>query len=250
MEKTLVFTATYNEAENIESLIRQLFEQAPEVDVLVIDDGSPDGTGGILDRIVATYPRLRVIHRAGKLGLGSAHIAAFGYALEHGYQQLVTLDADFSHNPRYLPQLLALLKDHDFVIGSRYLNGGSSEAGIIRTAISKAANHLVRLFLGIKLRETTTSYRGFRRGLLEKLHPDAIRSMGYSFFLETTFRVCQVTRRVTEFPIKFEERKAGVSKINQKELLISLTMLGRLALENARNKLFRRKLPYAKQTHR
>ena len=242
MNNTLIFTATYNEAGNIGSLIREIFEHVPEADVLVIDDASPDGTGEILRNIAAVEPRLHVIHRRGKLGLGSAHVTAMRYALENGYQQLVTMDADFSHHPRYLPQLLCLLTDNDFVIGSRYIQGGSLDYGPLRTALSKTANWLVRHLLGIEVHETTTSYRGFQRGLLEKLPLDGIRSNGYSFFVESIFRVTEITGKLTEFPIKFEERRAGVSKISKKEIYMAIITLGRLALENARRKLSLSKL--------
>jgi len=230
---TLIFTATYNEAENISSLIQEIFGQVPEADVLVIDDASPDGTGEVLDNMAAVDSRIHVIHRSGKLGLGTAHVMGMRYALENGYQQLVTMDADFSHHPRYLPKLLSLLKDNDFVIGSRYLSGGSLEYGPFRTALSKSANWLVRHLLGIRLHETTTSYRGFQKPLLGKLPLDAIRSNGYSFFVESIFRVCEITNKVMEFPIKFEDRRAGVSKISKKEIYMAVITLSRLALEKA-----------------
>lgn len=226
MSKTLVFTATYNEAANVPDLLAEITQYAPEADLLVLDDNSPDGTGRLLDELRATqYPRLTVIHRTGKQGLGSAHVRAMQYAIENQYDVLVTMDADFSHHPRYLPDLLKLIETNDFVIGSRYMKGGGLGYGFVRTFISKTANGLARLLLSIKLRETTTSYRGFRRELLQKLLARKIESNGYSFFFEVVYLVCQLTPRVAEFPIYFADRVAGESKISKQEIYRGVTTL-------------------------
>lgn len=226
MSKTLVFTATYNEAANIPALLAEIARHAPEADLLVLDDNSPDGTGRLLDELRnTTYPHLTVIHRAGKQGLGSAHIRAMEYAVENRYDVLVTMDADFSHHPKYLPDLLKLIETNDFVIGSRYMKGGGLGYGFGRTFISKTANGLARLLLAIKLRETTTSYRGFRRDLLQKLLARKIESNGYSFFFEVVYLVCQLTPRVAEFPIYFADRVAGESKISKQEIYRGVTTL-------------------------
>ena len=158
MTRILVFAATFNEVDNIEDLVQEIFAHLPNQEALIVDDDSPDGTGKLLDRMAADDPRVHVIHRLGKLGLGSAHLLAMHYALRHEYDFLITMDADFSHHPKYLPQIVECLRENDFVIGSRYIKGGHCDYGFIRSTISKTANALTRLMLGIKLHETTTSY--------------------------------------------------------------------------------------------
>lgn len=228
MQKVLIFTATFNEALNIENLTREIFHYVPGAEMLVIDDNSPDGTGAILDRMAKENPKLHVIHRKGKLGLGTAHIAAMEYAVKNNYDQLVTMDADFSHHPKYLPELHRLLDTHDFVIGSRYVKGGGLGYGFVRTFISKTANFLARLLLSIKLQECTTSYRGFKRDLLIKLLDKKISSTGYSFFFEMVYLVSGTTKNVTEFPIYFADRVAGESKISKQEIVRGVTTLFKL----------------------
>jgi dolichol-phosphate mannosyltransferase len=228
MIKTLIFTATFNEALNIENLIKEIFQYVPHVDILVIDDNSPDGTGKILDQLSESNSKIKVIHRQGKLGLGTAHIAGMEYALQNNYDALVTMDADFSHHPKYLPELLKLLETHDFVIGSRYVKGGGLGYGFVRTFISKTANLLARLLLSIKLQECTTSYRGFKKELLEKLLKKKISSTGYSFFFEMVYLVSGTTKNVTEFPIYFADRVAGESKISKQEIIRGVTTLFKL----------------------
>ena len=230
MKKTLIFTATFNEALNIENLVKEIFHYVPTVDILVIDDNSPDGTGKILDKLAASNSQVKVIHRVGKLGLGTAHISGMEYALKNNYDALVTMDADFSHHPKYLPELLSLLETHDFVIGSRYVKGGGLGYGFVRTFISKTANFLARLLLSIKLQECTTSYRGFKKELLEKLLKKKISSTGYSFFFEMVYLVSGITKNVTEFPIYFADRVAGESKISKQEIIRGVTTLFKLFL--------------------
>lgn len=217
--RILIFTATYNEAENITDLVRQIFESAPQVRLLVIDDNSPDGTGAILDKLAQNEPRLIVQHRKGKLGLGTAHLAAMAYAVQENYDLLVTMDADFSHKPQDIPTMLRLAETHDFVIGSRYTAGGGLGYGFIRRTISKTANFLARLLLSIKLKECTTSFRAFKKELLKGILARNINSTGYSFFFEITFHVTRITKNVTEFPIYFADRTRGESKISKNEIL-------------------------------
>lgn len=219
MARILVFAATYNEVDNIEDLIRKIFEYLPNQETLIVDDASPDGTGKLLDRMAADDPRIHVIHRLGKLGLGSAHILAMNYALYHEYDYLITMDADFSHHPKYLPQIVEQLRENDFVIGSRYTPGGHCNYGFIRSLISQTANTLTRLLLGIKLHETTTSYRGFSIDLLKKMDLNSLRRQGYSFFVESIYAVTRVTRKTKEIPIYFEDRRAGSSKISKTEII-------------------------------
>jgi dolichol-phosphate mannosyltransferase len=237
LQKLLVFTATYNEAENVTPLVREVFAILPSADMLVVDDNSPDGTGRILDDLKQSYPRLEVIHRPGKNGLGTAHKLAIKYALAHGYDALITMDADFSHHPKYLPDMVRELENAEFVIGSRFIPGGSCEYPLPRVALSVGANTLTRTLLGIPLRETTTAYRGFRRSLMERMNIDSIRSDGYSFFVESIFQVNRLERGrgggMREFPIRFEDRKAGATKISKKEIANGMRTLGRLAIKRA-----------------
>ena len=228
MEKILVFTATYNEAENVESLVTDVFEYLPESDVLVVDDASPDGTGRILNELSLNQKRLRVIHRPKKLGLGTAHKLAMKYAISNEYDVLVTMDADYSHHPKYLPTLVKLMRQNDFVIGSRYINGGGLSYGFLRRTLSTTANILARNVLKIPLKECTTSFRGFKVSLLKKMKLDLIQSEGYSFFVESIFYLIQQTKKINEFPIYFYDRKSGSSKISKTEIFNSVITLGKL----------------------
>jgi dolichol-phosphate mannosyltransferase len=225
MKRILVFTATYNEADNIRELIFQIKQSLPEADILVVDDRSPDETGAILDSISMADSSVSVIHRTRKLGLGSAHKLAMKFALEKEYHNLITMDADFSHDPIYLPKIVEQLRSNDFVIGSRYVKGGRCDYGFLRQLLSRTANLLARILLGIQLHETTTSYRGYSRELLERFPIDRIRSEGYSFFIESIFYVSQLTKRMTEFPIHFVDRRAGTSKISKSEIWKSMRRL-------------------------
>ncbi|MBF0441076.1 MAG: glycosyltransferase [Oligoflexales bacterium] len=229
MSRGLVFTATYNEAENIEKLVDSIMRAISSFDVLVVDDNSSDDTGAILDRIAKQKRgRLTVIHRPWKLGLGTAHKIAFKYALHHEYEYLITMDADFSHDPLYLPLMREKLEHSEFVIGSRYVKYGRCNYGAIRRWFSKGANILARNLLAIPLRECTTSFRGFRLSLLRKLPVDRIKSEGYSFFFETLFYVSKFANRMDEFPIFFEDRRAGQSKISKKEIIRAVSNLFKL----------------------
>jgi dolichol-phosphate mannosyltransferase len=236
MKPVLVFTATYNEADNVTPLIEGVFRALPDCEMLVVDDNSPDGTGKILDDLASREPRLHIVHRPGKNGLGTAHKLAFRYALDHGYAALVTMDADFSHDPAALPEMMRQLEGAEFVIGSRYARGGRSEQTLSRVILSRGANSLTRLLLGIPVQETTTAYRGFRRSLLERLDMDAIKSEGYSFFVESIYQVKQRARAsdgavpMAEFPINFADRRAGMTKISRKEIWRGMTTLFRLAV--------------------
>jgi len=235
MQRVLVFTATYNEADNIAALVEGVFAVLPHCEMLVVDDNSPDGTGKLLDDISRRDRRLTVVHRPGKNGLGSAHKLAIKHALANGYDALITMDADFSHDPKYLPEMVRNLETAEFVIGSRYAPGGSCEYPLSRVILSRTANSLARILLGISVRETTTSYRGFRRSLLQRMDIDAIRADGYSYFIESIYQVSRrahdngATRGMAEFPIRFVDRRAGTTKISKKEIWKGFTTLGRLA---------------------
>ncbi len=231
MAKVLVFTATYNEIDNVENFILEVSRYLPGQDILIVDDNSPDGTGTLLDRLRKNNKHLNVVHRPDKLGLGTAHILAIKYALIHDYDYLITMDADFSHHPKYLPELFKSLKENDFVIGSRYIKGGHCDYGFIRTVVSKTANYMARILLGIPTYETTTSFRGFSKNLLEKIKIDNIKSDGYSFFMECMYFVKKDTNKIKEFPIYFEDRRAGSSKISKREIIKAIYRLFRLAFK-------------------
>lgn len=230
MNKVLVFTATYNEADNVSTLVESVFQELPHCEMLVVDDNSPDGTGRVLEELKSRFPGLQVIHRPRKNGLGTAHKLAVKHALAHRVDALITMDADFSHHPKYLPTFIAALQSYEFVIASRYAPGGSCEYGPARLALSRTANALARLFLGLRLRETTTSFRGFRRELLERMNVDSIHADGYSYFIECLVQVSRLTRKMTEFPFRFEDRRAGTTKISRKEIFNGFTTLARLAI--------------------
>jgi predicted TPR repeat methyltransferase len=239
LNRILVFTATYNEVENIAYLVDEVFATLPTCEVLVVDDASPDGTGRLLDELERNEPRLHVVHRPSKNGVGTAHKLAMKFALAHGYDALITMDADFSHHPKYLPQMLAELEQAEFVTGSRFVAGGSCEYPPSRRVLSRTASTLTRRLLGIPLHETTTSYRGFRRSLLERMNVDAIHSDGYSFFVESIFSIARLLRRehqaggMREFPIRFEDRRAGATKISRREIWNGVITLARLSARRA-----------------
>ena len=228
INKILVFFATYNEADNIESLLRCTFENLPGQELLVVDDNSPDGTGEMLDKFAQTNKQVAVIHRPRKLGLGTAHKLAMQYAIKNQFDILITMDADFSHHPEYLPTLVDLMNDNDFVIGSRYVKGGGLSYGFFRRTLSITANILARYMLKIPLKECTTSYRGFQVSLLKKINLNLIRSEGYSFFIESIYIIHRLTDKITEFPIFFYDRQSGNSKISKIEIIKSVFCLGKL----------------------
>jgi dolichol-phosphate mannosyltransferase len=245
--RILIFTATYNEADNIVPLCEQLRDVAPNADILVVDDNSPDGTGQVLDRLADGNPRISVIHRPRKLGLGTAHKLAMAHAVLNNYDFLVTMDADFSHQPADVPRLLEKVDDVDFVIGSRYAVGGGSDLRGYRRFVSQSANVAARLLLGIPLTEFTTAFRVFRVGLLRELNLGRIRSQGYSFFLESVFRVHRAGARMREVPIYFAHRLEGESKIPRHEIingaskllyLLTARYLGNHAQESSKDRRY------------
>lgn len=234
--KIAVGVATYNEALNIERLIQAIHSHFPHQMVLVLDDNSPDGTAGIVDQLMSSDPYLCILKRPGKLGLGSATKTLMGYAMEKGFDAIIMMDADFSHDPKILPVIAQLLEKNDFVTGSRYVPGGKCEYGFYRTLVSKAANWGARHIAGIPLRECTTAYRGFKTSLLKKLPLNEIKSNGYSFQVEVLFHIVQHTDKIAEFPIVFADRVLGESKINKKEMLMSVLTLLRLLKQRIESK--------------
>ena len=212
-----VILPTYNEAENLERLVAAIRERLPEVSrVLVVDDNSPDGTGEIADRLAAEHPDVEVLHRARKQGLGPAYIAGFGQALAGGAELIVEMDADFSHDPAYLPQLLRAAEDADLVIGSRYVPGGGvTEWGPLRRFISRGGSAYARTALGLDVRDLTGGFKVIRREVLETIDLDAIDSLGYAFQVEVTYRAIRAGFRVVEIPIVFRDRREGSSKMTK-----------------------------------
>lgn len=231
--RTLVSVATYNELENLPLLVDEIFAIAPQVDLLVIDDNSPDGTGVWAEERTKADPRVRVLHRAGKLGLGTATIAAMKYAIEHDYDYLLNLDADFSHHPRYIPAMLAGMEDADVMIGSRYCPGGGvKDWPLKRRLMSQGVNFYARTSLGLKPKDCSGAYRCFRVSTLRQLDFSRIRSRGYSFQEEILWHLKRVGARFGETPIIFADRERGQSKINGREAVAALWIIFRLGLKN------------------
>ena len=229
MTRILVFTATYDEAGNIEAWVSGVRQSCSKANLLVIDDSSPDGTGQILDSLAAQDLAISVLHRAGKSGLASAHLAAMSFALEQGFDVLVTMDADGSHLVAQIPRLLEALPGHDFVIGTRY-RGGSHQAGTFRRILSAGANGLARLALPTGLSEYTTSFRAFDRTALECLVSANFSTGGYAFFVECIEILHQSGHSMTEVPIDFVDRTHGSSKIPKSQIFMSVEALTSLGL--------------------
>jgi dolichol-phosphate mannosyltransferase len=214
--RTLIVIPTYNERENIANLITDVLRFAPQADILVIDDGSPDGTGQLVDEIGATNPQVSALHRPGKMGLGTAYVLGFHYAIEHGYDLVFEMDADYSHNPKYLPDFLALAENADLVIGSRYIPGGDTPNwSPLRKFISGGGNIFARTVLGIPVKDCTAGYRCYRTAALQRLNLDAIHAQGYAFQVEMAYNFWKSGLRIRETPIVFEDRRVGKSKMSR-----------------------------------
>ncbi|HEX6542629.1 MAG TPA: polyprenol monophosphomannose synthase [Ktedonobacterales bacterium] len=215
--RAIIAIPTYNERENIVTLVRDIQNAVPSVDILIIDDNSPDGTGQIADDMSARDSSIHVLHRPGKLGLGTAYIAGFRYAIEQGYDLVFEMDADFSHNPSYLPQFLALAENADLVIGSRYIKGGGTPNWApLRKFISGGGNIFARAVLGIPVHDCTGGYRCYRTAALRRLNLAAIRAQGYAFQVEMAYNFWKSGFRIRETPIVFEDRRVGQSKMSRK----------------------------------
>jgi len=225
-QKALVCVPTYDERENLAPLLAAVFAAAPEVEVLVIDDASPDGTGALADDLAARDPRVHVLHRARKDGLGKAYLAGFAWALERGYDLVLEMDADFSHDPRILPTLLARAADVDLVLGSRWVAGGSTAGwGLPRRLLSSGGSLYARTILGVPVQDLTGGFKCFRREVLEAIDLPSVASTGYAFQIELTYRAHRAGFRVTEVPIRFEDRRVGRSKMSGR---IVLEAMGRV----------------------
>lgn len=229
----LVVIPTYNERENIEPIVARARASAPAAHILIVDDGSPDGTGDIANRLSADDASIHVLHRTAKAGLGAAYIAGFGWALAHQqprFELMIEMDADGSHAPEYLPALIAAAADADVVVGSRWVRGGKvANWPKHREALSRGANLYTRLALGIGVRDSTAGFRAYRRAVLEAIPLESVDSQGYCFQVDMTWRAAQEGFRITEVPITFVEREVGESKMSGsivREALIKVTQWG------------------------
>lgn len=213
--RTLIVMPTYNERENIEQIVHAIHAVVPFAHLLIVDDGSPDGTGAIVDAMATADQRIHVLHRTGKLGLGTAYIAGFRWALAREYERIFEMDADFSHNPKYLPVMLEAAESADMIVGSRYVTGGGTEDwGLARRFISRGGGLYARTILGMKVQDLTAGFICYRRETLEKINLDAITSTGYVFQIELKYRVHRLGMRIVEVPIIFPDRRLGTSKMS------------------------------------
>jgi dolichol-phosphate mannosyltransferase len=235
--RVLVIVPTYNEVENIRLITDRVRRSVPSVDLLIADDNSPDGTGGIADELVASDNHIFVMHRAGKEGLGAAYVAGFSWAKDKGYDVVVEMDADGSHAPEELPKLLDALRDTDAVLGTRYVPGGSVHNWPMhRLLLSRGGNIYIRMALGMPFKDATGGYRAYRMAVLDKIDVATVSSQGYSFQVELAWRSYKHGFRIAEVPITFTERERGASKMSGnifKEQLLRVTVWGLQARRDA-----------------
>ncbi len=225
----IVIIPTYNEKDNVEKLINHILSLKSGINILAVDDNSPDGTGEILDRISREFPEVSVIHRENKLGLGSACLSGFKYALDKGFDYICTMDADFSHSPSYLPGLIKAVAGYDLAIGSRYVAGGGiANWSIFRRLLSKYANSIAKNTLNFNINDATSGFRCYTRRALDTIELDGILSEGYAFNIEILYRFKESGLRAKEIPIIFYEREHGFSKISRKEIIKALWLIVKL----------------------
>lgn len=240
--KAVVIIPTYNERDNIVRLSAEVLRQHPDLQILFVDDNSPDGTGQLADELAAGSDRIQVMHRPGKLGLGSAYCEGFRRALDMGADCLIEMDADFSHDPAVLPLFLEKIAGHDLVIGSRYLNGVSVVNWPIRRLIlSYFASVYTRLITGLTIRDCTSGFKCFRRSVIEAIDLDSVRSDGYSFQIEMNYRCNERGFRIVEVPIIFIDRHAGSSKMSKRIVREAVLMVWKLKLGSIVNRLLGRR---------
>jgi len=229
MSKALVIVPTYNEKENIDRIIPEILDQDPSIDILIVDDNSPDGTGKIADKLSSENKRILVLHREKKSGLGTAYLLGFKYALENGYDYIFEMDADFSHDPAYLPQFLEAIKDADLVLGSRYISGVNViNWPMSRLLLSYYANVYSRWVTGLPVKDATGGFKCFKRKVLEQIDLDKVHSEGYSFQIEMSFRAWKRGFKIKEIPIVFWDRRAGTSKMSKKIVREAIWMVWKL----------------------
>jgi dolichol-phosphate mannosyltransferase len=229
-ERALVIIPTYNERDNLPKIVPLVLEQDPRLEVLIVDDNSPDGTGDLADELAAATGRVHVLHRSGKLGLGTAYVAGFRWALENGFDYIFEMDADFSHDPRHLPTFLAEIADADLIIGSRYLNRRVTVVNwpMSRLMLSYFANVYARRVTGLRLWDSTGGYKCYRRAVLAAIDLDQVRSNGYSFQIEMSFRAWRMGFRIKEITITFADRNVGRSKMSGGIVREAVLMVWRL----------------------
>ncbi len=229
-ERGLVIVPTYNERENVARIIESVLSQDPRLSVLIVDDGSPDGTGAIVDEISGTNDRVHALHRAKKMGLGTAYLAGFKWALARDFAYVFEMDADFSHDPGHLPEFLRAIADADLVLGSRYRNGKVTVVNwpMTRLMLSYAANVYARTVTGLQLFDATGGFKCFRRSVLEAIDLDDVRSNGYAFQIEVSFRAWKKGFRIAEIPIVFTDRTEGESKMSKRIVREAIWMVWRL----------------------
>ena len=239
MPRTLIVTPTYNEKENLPRFVDAVRSALPDADLMVVDDNSPDGTGAIADSIAAKDEHVTVMHRAGKLGLGTAYIQAFQQGLAKGYDRFFEMDADLSHDVRYLPDFVSALdQGADLVIGSRNIPGGGVEGwGLGRHVISKGGSLYSRTILGLPVKDLTSGYKAFTRRALEAIDIDGVHSNGYSFQIEMTYRALRKGMRVKEVPIVFVDRTAGASKMSRRIFVEAIGVVWKLRAEALTGKI-------------
>jgi dolichol-phosphate mannosyltransferase len=218
--KALLCLPTYDERENLGPMVEAILAAVPQVDILVIDDNSPDGTGLLADELAARDPRVKVLHRAGKEGLGKAYLAGFAWALQRDYGLVLEMDCDFSHDPGYLPGMLAAAGEADLVLGSRYVPGGGTvNWGLARKLISRGGSLYARTILGLRVRDLTGGFKCFRREVLEAIDLPSVECTGYAFQIELTYRAVRRGFTVRELPIVFADRRVGHSKMSRRIVL-------------------------------
>ncbi len=229
-ERGLVIVPTFNERENVARIIEMVLAQDPRLSVLIVDDGSPDGTGGIVDEIAATNDRVHALHREKKMGLGTAYLAGFKWALARDYAFIFEMDADFSHDPGHLPEFLRAIADADVVLGSRYRDGKVTVVNwpMSRLMLSYAANIYARMVTGLQLFDATGGYKCFRREVLATIDLDDVRSNGYAFQIEVSFRAWKKGFKIAEIPIVFTDRTEGESKMSKRIVREAIWMVWRL----------------------
>ena len=235
--KTLLVIPTYNERENIEKVITQIFQLGLDIHILVVDDGSPDGTGDIVDGLQKSDSRVHLIRRAGKMGLGTAYVKGFKFAIENDYELVFEMDADLSHDPKDIPRFLDAIPDYDLVIGSRYVNGVSVvNWPLSRLILSYCASLYTRIITGIPVKDPTGGFKCFRIEVLKAIDLDQIRSGGYSFQIEMNYKAWKKGFRLKEIPIVFTDRTGGSSKMSKKIVREAVVMVWKLPIKNALGK--------------
>ena len=236
--KILIIIPTYNESQNIEKLIPEVISKHSGIDVLVVDDNSPDGTAGLVKKMIEKEPRLHILERPGKMGLGTAYVAGFKYALERDYEAVMEMDADFSHDPKEIPNFIEAAENADFIQGSRYINGVNViNWSMSRLLLSYFANYYTRAITGMHVKDGTGGYRLIKREVLKNINLDNIKSNGYSFQVELLFKAFKKDFRIKEIPIIFVDRVKGKSKMSRKIVIEAIFMVWLLRLRSLLGRL-------------